>query len=316
MTSQDLVDSKNRELQVGVQAAEVVAGGDLVLPPDDYTTEGQVLVAAQAALRRAGDFRRLETLCQGRLDDDPEAMESSEDIWQCIADAQVLQGRPEDAVDTLADAAEALYPQVFIGPDMLLRWGAARLAVQPGDEEGRRLLQQAAVQGPSYPAAAAALMRLGTDGLDRGSPAVAVAHYDLALALLDPHDAPGEDGSSRVRQGRVVALTNRGVGLLRLAQDDPTHPPVCLPDVKDDPCTAAAADFTAALSIDPLNAVTLMNQAWAYRAMGRLQAAREALVAATTADPSLYPAANDLGVLAARAGDDTAALSVFHRPYR
>ena len=46
-----------------------------------------------------------------------------------------------------------------------------------------------------------------------------------------------------------------------------------------------------------------MNLAWADRARGRTVAAQEGLQATVAADPSLYPAANDLGVLQAQTGD-------------
>jgi Peptidase family M50 len=158
---------------------------------------------------------------------------------------------------------------------------------------------------------ATAFARLGIDDLERGDVAVARAHLDLALAFLDAGYPADEGEASAMRQARVVPLTNRGVALLRLAQKDPNHPPICDRNDDDDLCRAAAADFTAALAIDPLNAVISMNRAWADRAMGRPLAAREALETAVGADPSLYPAANDVGVLAARSGDDTAARQAF-----
>ena len=159
MASQDLIDSVNSELQYGVQAAELVAGGEFVLRPDDYVGS-QALLAAEAVLRRVGDFRRLESLCRRLLDSDAatEDPTAAESVWRCIGDSLVLQGRPEDAVDTYADAAEALEPVTSLGANILLPWGAARLAVEPGDEEGRQLLQRGA---QDYDAAARARVCCG-----------------------------------------------------------------------------------------------------------------------------------------------------------
>lgn len=310
-TSQQLFDDVYGQLETGQWAASLVAGDGLAQAAIDDFRAGEVLAAAEAALRRGGDFRRLETLCRGLLESGLTGGGSVDGAaaWRCLGDALVLRGRHGDAVETFSDAADEL--GLGISSELLLRWGAERLAVEPGDEEGRRLLQRAAVQGGAE--GATALVRLGIDDLEHGRAAVARAHYDLALSLLDPDSVDSSDqaAASRMRQARGVALTNRGVALLRLAQDDPTRPPACHPDADDDLCRDAAADFSAVLSVDPLNAVALMNQAWADRAMGEPLAARHALAAAVGADPSLYPAANDLGVLAARSGDTGAARRAF-----
>jgi tetratricopeptide (TPR) repeat protein len=311
VTSPALTNEVQGNLRVGEWAASLVAGEGLPQEAVDEHRVGDVLTRAQATLRRAGDFRGVETMCRDLIGSDL-VTTGALDIFavrRCLGDALMLQDRADDAAKNYSDAA---VEYTTLSAAFELRWGAALMAVHAGDEHGRQLLQEAAVQGG--PDAATALVLLGNDDLDRGDVAVARSHYDLALALLDPSQVDRADQAalSQMRQARVFALTNRGVALLRMAQDDPAHPPVCHPEVDADPCRAAAADFAAALIVDPLNSVTLMDQAWVDRAMDLPEAAKEALEAAVAADPSLYPAANDLGVLAARSGDIGAAREAFH----
>jgi len=305
-TSPRLVDDVFARLQTGRWAASLVAGEGMAPEAIDDFREAEVLFAAEAALRRAGAFERLESLCREVLRDDPGVGgQLEDDAARCLADALVLQGRPDDAADSLG-GVDGDDPS-----DLLVRLGAARLDVTAADGRGRRALQQAAVDGGAE--GATALVRLGIDDLDSGSVDVARSHLELALALLDPGEVDTNDRAAvaDMRRARAVTQTDHGVALMRLAQVDPTRAPVCHPGRPGDLCAEAADDFAAALDIDPLNPVVLMDRAWADRAMGRPAAARESLATAVDVDPELFPAANDLGVLDARRGDDAAAGRAF-----
>jgi tetratricopeptide (TPR) repeat protein len=311
VTSQRLVDDTRRQLEHAGWAAMLVAGDGMPPAAEDDFRETSVLHVAEAALRRSGDLERLEALCREVLDDqhDSPGGDLFAEAWRCVGDALVLQGHHEDAVAAFEELAAERDP--FIPAPVLLRWGAARLALDAGDEEGRAFLQQAAVHGGAD--GATALARLGVDDLDQGAVPVALSHFDLALALLNPDDVDSSDqvAVADMRAARALALTNRGVARLRVAQVDPTRPPECDSDADGDQCEAAISDLTAALSVDPLNSVTLMNLAWAERALGREGPARDALAAAVAADASTFPAANDLGVLEARDGRTGAAREAF-----
>lgn len=308
-TSQELIDNTYAELETATWAAGLVAGDGMPQAAVNDFLESDVLHAAEAVLRRAGDDEGLEAMCRDLIAWAVDRGQIETDTWRCLGDALMLQDRHEEAAASYADLVN---DDVLLPSDVLLRWGAARLEVEPGDEEGRRLLEQAAVQGGAE--GATALLRLGIDDLDDGEVAVAVSHFDLALALLDPDEVDINDRAavSAMRRARAVALTNRGVARLRTAQSDPTRPPTCRAGEAGDPCESAVDDLTAALNVDPLNPVTLMNIAWAKRAMDHPDAARHDLAAAVAADPSMFPAANDLGVIEAGDGDTTAARDAFH----
>ena len=112
---------------------------------------------------------------------------------------------------------------------------------------------------------ATALARLGVDDFDQGAVPVALfALRSRPCAPDDEVDSSDQVAVADMHAARALALTNRGVAArLRVAQVDPTRPPECDSDVDGDQCEAATNDLTAALSVDPLNSVTLMNLAWA-----------------------------------------------------
>ena len=174
VVSQELFDDVYAELHAGVWAAELVAGMDGWLATDVGEDVGQAAQScAEAALRRAGQFADLEALCRRLLERTPAPLFTS-DLVQCLGDSLVLQDRLHDAAENYADVIGESDPVGSLrrDPSVLLRWGAARLALNVGDERGRRLLEQAVVLG--YDAVpSTALMLLGLDDLERGEPAVA-----------------------------------------------------------------------------------------------------------------------------------------------
>ncbi len=278
----------------------------------------QAVDEAEETLRRAGRFEDLEELCSGlfhprrwqRVNDEG-VIDAAADLLRCAGDAQVLQGEPEAAARTYGRALEILTGSLGRN-ELLARRAAALLAIAPGNRQARTDLERVAA-GDYGSERASAFVFLAGDDLQRGDAAVARAHYNLAIAILDSDAVASESAGDRakVRQALVTALTNRGIATLRLAQDDPQQPPRCMAAEHREACERAADDFEAALDIDPLNPVTLMDLGWVSRSRGDAANARNALAEATAADPTLFPALNDLGVLAIRDGDREAAREAF-----
>ena len=261
-TAPPLAESAQDRLQLRLWAAELVAFGALPRAATDEAQGLRVTDTAQLALRRVGDFATAQEVCEGVLRETTDGLDRVA-VMECIGDAQALQGlRVEAAATYKAGIDVALYEPT----DLQLKRGAMLLAEAPGDEGARTLLNQVAVRGE-----AAALVLLGGDDLAAGRPAVARTYFDLASALLDPEavDSADMDAMAELRQSHVHTHTNRGVALLRQAQDDPDRPPRCDSGPAEQLCLAAAADFDAALAIDPLNPIILMDAGWAARALGR-----------------------------------------------
>ena len=106
----------------------LVAGDGMPPAAEDNFRETSVLHVAEAALRRSGDLERLEALCREVLDDQRDnGGDLFAEAWRCVGDALVLQGHHEDAVAAFEELAAERDP--FIPAPVLLRWGAARLAL-------------------------------------------------------------------------------------------------------------------------------------------------------------------------------------------
>jgi tetratricopeptide (TPR) repeat protein len=311
-TSRELTDDSASKLQLAEWAGELTATGQIPAAAVANGSSNDVVAEAEKTQRRAGRFGYLAGLCAGLFtprnwhEVNSDIVDAAVDRLRCAGDAQMLQDDPKSASRTYSEALRIDEAGSHIGRgELLVRRGASRLATAPGDRQGRTDLQQVAAVSFSEDQRVLALIVLAADDLQSGDVAVARAHYDLAIAILNSDEmfTSDEGGRAQIRQALVTALTNRGVATLRLAQDDPQQPPQCVEAEHREACDRAAADFQAALEIDPLNPITLMDAGWVARSLGDIARARELLGEATAADPSLFPAFNDLGVLAARAGD-------------
>jgi tetratricopeptide (TPR) repeat protein len=241
---------------------------------------------------------------------------------QCAGESAYLAGDYEAAVVELNAAYDktstlasetGMLPIVF--PNTL-RLRAAAAAQAAGQVERARdlytLVAANTGEGPTTVAAAAG--KLGEMALDAGDDAAAVGWYDLVLAIVErTDDSYWASSAENVLLAQTMikrAHGNRGVARLRLAQTDPASTPDCA-GPSGVLCRAAQDDFAAALVVDPLDPITLLNAGWAARVLGDDARARLNLTLATTVDPTLFPALNDLGVLAAQDGDMAAARRAF-----
>lgn len=234
----------------------------------------------------------------------------------CDAQASYVRGDFRRAVVRLRDADAEVQRESadFNSPaprrdDVDLELAVALRSV--GDQaDARPLFEHAAAAGEVELGPMAPLEQLGTMMLDQGQPQAATAYFDLALqgtslaglALQDRsflYDAPGDVGIVQ----RVY--NNRGIALLRSLQKQPDVPPDC----RRNPtlCQAARDDFLHALGFDPANPDYLLNLGWTARLLGDRRQAVDALNGAGSEGPIAFSALNDLGVLAARAGDERTA---------
>lgn len=107
----------------------------------------------------------------------------------------------------------------------------------------------------------------------------------------------------------VLEQSNVGTALLLSLQATPDTAPDCSAHAFT--CRDAATAYRAALTIDPDNAVILMNLGWTERLLDDDTAERASLERAVASDPMLFPALNDLGVLYAQSGDAIRAATMF-----
>ncbi len=105
------------------------------------------------------------------------------------------------------------------------------------------------------------------------------------------------------------AANNTGIALLEGIQASSDQKPDCAHHSAT--CKLALGDFQQARTVDLANPVFAMNVGWVSRLLGREDEARTALASAIDADPALYPALNDLGVIEMEAGEISAARQHF-----
>ncbi len=290
------------------------------LPPD--ADPAMTLRTVETVLRQAGQFDAAARLCQ-RIRSAPDATQFDHAaVLQCIGEAAYLAGNPELGAAGLGAAYTAAGNRARTGsgplptplPTLRLRAAAAAEAADRRDR-ARDLYTLAIADVSSDPQTVAqAAAKLGELAQDDGDAVAAIGWYDLALALVTASGDPSWSGSTEtILLARTVtkrAHGNRGVARLASAQPGQTAAPDCTGPGRQR-CEAAADDFAAALAVDPLDPVVLLDQAWAARLLGDDGSARAALALAVAVDPTLFPAHNDLGVLQARAGDDRAARHSF-----
>jgi tetratricopeptide (TPR) repeat protein/Zn-dependent protease len=151
----------------------------------------------------------------------------------------------------------------------------------------------------------------GEMALLRGDAVAAVTSFTSAVDALVKQDGgtPVDAGSDA--DFYVHAESNLGIALLHALQPSSGKPPDCTQAKVL--CAGAIDHFRAALAIDPDNPIVLMNSGWAAQAMGDDATATGLLSHAVRSDPTLFPAFNDLGVLAVRADQPEAAARHFER---
>jgi tetratricopeptide (TPR) repeat protein len=289
--------------------AAALAGPTLPTLGDNASRD---LAVTQNALRRLGRFEDAARVCAGVASAGGWLGRQG---WRCAAESRYHAG---DVVGARAAARQLFEERGPVDPSSALLAGA--LAEADGDlVEARRQFGFAATGellvggGDIASVRVLAAVRLSTLDLDEGRGDAAVADADLALATIEANGMTILGASYwglldyrvSIRGLEQVARNNRAVARLVAAQPGPGLAPAC-PAVKApaaDPCGLALADARAASESDPANAVYRLNIAWAARAAGNTSTAAAELGDAVALDPTLFPAANDLGVALAEAGD-------------
>jgi tetratricopeptide (TPR) repeat protein len=280
------------------------------------------LRTAETALRHAGQFATAAALCQRLLAEPASAGFDRIAVRQCAGESAYLAGDFAAAAADLRGAYDEASGQA--GEHGLLANGSLNTlrlrAAAASQAAGQHAVAQdlytlvAADLSDGVGPVAAAAGKLGELALDAGDDTAATGWYDLVLAMVERSGAPfWSSTSAEITLAQSTAKRahgNRGVARLRLAQHDPAAPPDCSEPARA-LCEGAAADFAAALAVDPLDPVFLLNAGWAARVLGNVPQARADLTLAAAVDPTLFPALNDLGVLAAEAGDRAAARRAF-----
>jgi Flp pilus assembly protein TadD len=223
--------------------------------------------------------------------------------------ARVCEGEAAYHAGDYASASAALnaeyknYPSASVGTEAAI---ATRKAGRP-EEAHQLLLQILSGPGANDSTFLGTQEILGELLLDQGHPSEAIDHLEVAVLAAQSlqQSSSGADFTSNLRLVAEHAYNNHGIALLGRAQPSPGAAPDCGAD--QSVCKQARDDFAAALSMDPSNPYYLQNAAWSDRLLNRLSASRAELTAAVAADPSDFPALNDLGVMAAQNGDLTTA---------
>jgi tetratricopeptide (TPR) repeat protein len=261
---------------------------DVNAPSDSDLASG--LSLAVDALRYAGLPERAAVLCRTTLEY-PDPAPSRDYLLKCLGDNAYLAGEYDLARQAFAGLESPLY-EGFV----------AQVA---GDrDEAIRLYEIALPETPSHMWAAAALL-LGDAYLDAGDQAGAIALYDQAIS------PPVTSSSSEVVESLVVQRLHNNRAVARLAMHTRSGVAPDCSGAAASACADALADFTAAARSDPYNPLYLLGKGWVERLQGNGEAAFHTLSQAVQGDPTLFPALNDLGVIAAHRGDLSGARQAF-----
>ena len=229
-----------------------------------------------------------------------------------LGEIQYHRGHPSDAAETFAIVARAARNRTGVWSDgeadALLRRGAALIAAGRRDD-GIAALQQAddtatralgletrattpreEVVGHLTQISYFARLQAGDALREAGRLAAALESYRAAGERW-----PALRGPLTTVQFAALDL-NRAITLIALGRPH-----------------EALASATAAARTEPLNPAFLMTQAYAAHRAGQDALSERLDRAALRADPSTYPAANDLGVLLARRGHEAAATAMLRR---
>jgi tetratricopeptide (TPR) repeat protein len=278
--------------------ADIIPAAQLVADLGDLANADFSAGLGTAAdwLRYAGLPAQAATLCRTALDR-PDARTQRSVLLKCVGENAYLAGDYAVARQAFADLGDDLYTgfvaQVAGDSREAIRRYQTVLALPDKD-----LYRE--VRG--YAAA-----RLGDVYLDSGDASSAIKAYDQAIQIFA---SPSPDSSLRPeRQVLQHVRNNRGVARLK-GQTRSGSAPNCLGRAAT-ACANALADFEAAARSDPSNPVYLLGKAWVERLQGNTQAATQTLNEALQVDPTMFPALNDLGVLAVQAGDISGARRAF-----
>jgi tetratricopeptide (TPR) repeat protein len=255
--------------------------------------------------RWAGDLRQAERAARDWLGGAPRAGLP----MLRLAEIEFLRGRYDDAARDFGAAArrarERANPDAALEARAMLDRGAALAA------GGRRDEAVVAFREADDVASRAALA-LFADDLVSHLPAVATSYYarvQLAEAARESDALPAAAEAYAAARERVQALTDNGEEF-HIEQLENNS---AIVDVALGRARSGLAAARRALAVDPENPALLMTAGFAAERAGDPAEAIRLNRAALTADVSAYPAANDLGVLLARRGDDDAAVAALRR---
>lgn len=262
--------ARTRVQELAIPAAQLVAGRDAQSHADD-----SVLGFAVISLRFAGLYQQAASLCR------------TSDQLRCLGENAYLAGDYGVARKAFADLGDPLYEgfvaQVVGDSDGAVRLYQSWLSKKHAEMETMRGVVTA---------------WLGNAYLDSGDVRNATASYGQVIERIDRLGGPF---GSADRLALQHAQNNRGIARLRSQMRSGAGPDCSGKGASI--CQAALADFEAALRSDPYNPVYLLGKAWAERLLGNPEAAVQTLNQAVQIDPTLFPALNDLGVLAIQSGD-------------
>ncbi|HET8521911.1 MAG TPA: tetratricopeptide repeat protein, partial [Thermomicrobiales bacterium] len=281
---------ENTDGTLAMLQADVIPAAQLVADLGDLTNADFSAGLGTAAdwLRYAGLPAQAATLCRTALDR-PDARVQRPDLLTCLGENAYLAGDYDGARQAFADLGSPLY-EGFV----------AQVA---GDTDDAIRLYQLAITTNQGDDIYKALPKIADIKLDAGDPGGALELYDQLIRLYQP------SGSYPEGVELQHARNNRGVARLKL-QAQSGSAPDCLGRAAT-ACADALNDFETALRSDPSNPVYLLGKGWVQRLQGESQAAMQTLAQAVQIDPTMYPALNDLGVLAVQAGDLSRARQAF-----
>ncbi len=248
--------------------------------------------------------------------------------WLRLGEIEYLRGQYRGAIADFGTAIRAARDRSgtwsVAEADGLLRRAAALVAA------GRRG-EGIATYGQADEVASRVVV-LGTDPALRDDPVVDVAEGERSPEVGSEHaksityHARASAGDALRDAGRVheaaksYAAARDYVARLGTSPEDSPEFRVerldnneAITDLRLGRVAAAREHAGAAVAIDPLNPAFLMTAAYVEAQAGRLREAARLNRAALDADPTTYPAANDLGVLLARMGDNDGAVRALRR---
>jgi tetratricopeptide (TPR) repeat protein len=278
---------------------EVIPAAQLVSDPHGGSWSGiGPLDFAITALRYAGLPGQAASLCRSALEF-PEAVNARSYLLACIAENAYLNGQ----LDVAHQAFGLLEEHADWGGSTPMR--AAMVAEVVGDTEGAmRLHTIVAEESSSQGERGIALARLGDMKLDAGDASGAIEVYDRAIEEFTATPDGMYEAQHESRELQYIR-NNRGVAWMMLVGN-----PGCS-GYASVACANALADFDAVLRSDAHNPIALMGKGWIERLRGEHNAASRSLDLAVQSDPTLGPAHNDLGVIAAQRGDRDVARQAF-----
>jgi tetratricopeptide (TPR) repeat protein len=263
--------------------------------------------------RFAGDLGKAKSIVDGWLaqsPDDPGAADRAGEI-------AFLRGDYAAAAALFAKAASgysSATPRGSLGrAAALLKEGAAegqaghdadardtlRNALSAGEAAGERLSDSEHLSGEAHRAALIvyyARVQLGDAGLRERNYANAIPEYEAAVEMYPKFEYVEIEPAlpSRLKNGAV----ENNLALAHIMLESGTR---------------AVETATAAVGRDQQSPIFLQTLAYAYQSAGQLDASADTYRQALGFDTTLFPAANDLGVVLAKQGRSDDALTAFRR---